>query len=162
VYFIWLRAILILKVKQWVIFKLSVLKGHYDELQYNPVFSSVLDMLSMLPITYSKYSDHKIHMWCPVRTIEYRGMPSALYINRRLKIVLLFTTRHHLHLCTYMYVWAFRWARLTEISNQKHDKAVCQSVQLFLWDFCWKLLISFFFYFKKAMIYFHKDIWRSI
>jgi len=35
------------------------LKGQYDEEQNNPIFFSVLDMLSILPITYSKYSDRK-------------------------------------------------------------------------------------------------------
>jgi len=35
------------------------LKGYYDDEQNNPVIFSVLDMLSMLPITYSKYSDLK-------------------------------------------------------------------------------------------------------
>jgi len=33
--------------------------GHYDEVKNNPVFFSVLDMLSVLPITYSRYSDRK-------------------------------------------------------------------------------------------------------
>jgi len=35
------------------------LKGHYDEVKNNPVAFSILDMLSMLPNTYSKYSDRK-------------------------------------------------------------------------------------------------------
>jgi len=40
-------------------FLFTFLKGHYDEEQNNPVFFSVLDMLSIPPITYSKYSDGK-------------------------------------------------------------------------------------------------------
>jgi len=39
--------------------KYIILKGHYDEVKMNPVVVSVLGMLSMLPITYSKYSDRK-------------------------------------------------------------------------------------------------------
>jgi len=35
--------------------------GHYDEVKNNPVDFSVLGMLSMFPITYSKYSDRKNH-----------------------------------------------------------------------------------------------------
>jgi len=72
---------------------------HYDKIIL--YFFSVLDMLSILPITCSEYFDRKNHIRCPVRTIEYRGMPSTLYINRRLKIAPLFTTRHQLHLYTF-------------------------------------------------------------
>jgi len=35
------------------------LKGHYDEEKHNPLTFSVLGMLSMLHITYFKYSDCK-------------------------------------------------------------------------------------------------------
>jgi len=38
-----------------------LLKGHYDEVKINSVSFSVLVMLLIIPVTYSKYSDRKIH-----------------------------------------------------------------------------------------------------
>jgi len=54
------------------------LKGHYDEVKNNPLFFSVLDMLSMLPITYSKYSNHKnLHL---ISSSDNRISGNAFYI----------------------------------------------------------------------------------
>jgi len=122
-----------------------ILNGHYDKVKNNPVVFSLFwtcKVCFLIPIP--SIPIVKIHIWCPVRTIEDWGMPSTLYVNRWLKIEPLFTMHHHSHLCTF--IWTFRWARLTEISNQKHDKAVCQLVQLSLWDFCWKLLNCVFLF----------------
>jgi len=57
---------------------LFLLKGHYDEVKYNSVLFSVLGMLSMLPIIYSKYSDRKYpHL---MSSSENRISGNAFYV----------------------------------------------------------------------------------
>jgi len=38
------------------------LKGHYNKVKNKSCYFSVMDMLRMFPITYSKYSGRKIHI----------------------------------------------------------------------------------------------------
>jgi len=38
---------------------IEALKEHYDEVKNDPVFFSIMPILSILPITYSKYSGRK-------------------------------------------------------------------------------------------------------